>query len=339
MCLFCRSVSWIEFLRDRAIYIIAERPWLRASPSEQTLMRKGSARSSLTSSAMSTHILSHFAGKSSSRVSGEAHPRSVPTTPVSKLPPDIHPTSLRHLESEFGLGTKSVPTTPLSKNPPSAGQSGSRTPLPGQLGFKSVPTTPVLKSSQGFPLLPPPPSSARASSHHHHPHLAARGTSSVPTTPTKQPLPDFLSQGITCSAQLSDGPPAGSRISAGSEGSAGSRASAGCDVAAFSKGRRSSGQNEIPGGLRRSSQSDSSGMVSQAGPLAGKPPIGGRAVAAPPYGKLVERLQSGDWRQKQAHSMLMTSDSPGGAPQSTPTFGYVTSDQHNLTGRRPLSLV
>ncbi|XP_076440079.1 uncharacterized protein LOC143279790 [Babylonia areolata] len=323
------SISWIEFLRDRAIYIIAERPCLRASPLAQSTRRRSSNRSTI------------------------ADATSLPATPLTKTPPLPHGKGVVRSMSQVAVKNALPPSPickPLSMTPPSRHSDGAS---PGTKAYPSVqvsamviqareetaegkgaknrsaPTSPTKKQFTGLPNLPSSASSSSVSSSRpnssHHLH---RSAASFPSTPVKTSAPEF--------------PP----VQQNHSGSAGQRLSGGLDSGAGGGPRRLSGQGEQQTALanpprrefvRRSSQEDSVGpSTSGAHHVTGKPPMGshGRAVAAPPYGKLVERVQKGEYRQTQARSLLVTSSPPS---QVTPTFGHVTGD--TSTGRRPLSLV
>nr|KAG5697432.1 hypothetical protein BaRGS_008858 [Batillaria attramentaria] len=221
-----------------------------------------------------------------------------------------------------------------SRTPPGSGHSSARS-----SGCKSGPTTPVSKPSQGLPLLPPPPYCSRPTS-------SQRKATSVPSTPEKKFPPEMFT-----TAAPPPSPAHHPDVSRGSSHSAGSGAMRHSDSSESSWNTAHSGSSGQRGsindparreGVRRSSQGDSSGAAGSPAPtghVTGKPPIGnsahGRAVVAPPYGKLVERLQTGEWRKNQARSLVLPSDSL--QLQVAPTFGNATGDVS--TGRRPLSLV
>lgn len=345
----------MEFLRDRAIFIIAERPCLRSSPLDQsTLRRRGSNRSSLAAAISlpatpltKTPPLPH--GKGVAKHVARATAMSVPTTPTTKQQANPHVTAFRHSDGA-SQGFKSFSSVQVSAAAQGGCHSSDLSSVQQSAANRSTPTTPVKKQCAGFPLLPPPPPSSRAGSSHH----AHRVASSAPSTPVKKSASDFLHQ-TSQSGSAShlghahhDSSP--HRGSANSDGSAGLRLSGGNDGGGGGGARRLSGHSEQQGShgnpfrqdgsshSRRSSQGDSTGSPAGNGNhVTGKPPMGthGRAIAAPPYGKLVERVQKGEYRQTQARSMLLSSDPS--YSQMTPTFGHVTGD--SSTGRRPLSLV
>ncbi|KAK7100423.1 uncharacterized protein [Littorina saxatilis] len=339
-----QSISWMEFLQDRAIYIIAERPCLQASPLGYSTTRRGSNRSSL------------------------AVASSLPVTPITKTPPLPRGLGKGVAKDAARPAAASVPNTPRGKHEAggafrhSDGAAQGFKAFPGNIHVSAAygseqgsaqhhhnsnkpgPTSPAKRQSAGFPLLPPPPPSSRAGSSHH----AHRGSSSVPSTPVKKSAPEFQphQSGLVSSASPAYSDQPTHRGSNHSTGSSGSRLSGGSDT------RTSSGysdqQSGIPGNPFRRESSGSTRRFAQgeSGTAPGngishvtsKPPMGsgpGRAVAAPPYGKLVERVQKGEYRQGQARSMYLVSDSA--CAQITPSFGHVTTD--SSTGRRPLSLV
>lgn len=327
-----QSISWTDFLRDRAIYIIAERPSLRASPLDVSTRRRGSARS-----------INH----------------------VTSLPidPDVikNPSSLAS-QLRGGMTPKqqrSGSSTPVARTPSGSGQNSARSSA-GNQGSRSGSTTPVTKSSQGFPQLPPPSyCGSRASS------SSQRRATSVPSTPEKKFPPDLFPPpqgGGTGTAQQDSRP--GGRVSTHS--GQGSNCSLGCPSGCrHSSSSESSWTTALSGSdptspLRKEARSSQADFITNPanvvagkgdatggglGPVTGKPPIGngadgryGRAVVAPPYGKLVaERLHSGEWRKTQARSLVIPTDAAILQPPLAPSFGHVTGDVN--TGRRPLSLV
>lgn len=254
----------------------------------------------------------------------------MPTTPVSKVPPDAQGPLWSSDNHGPEVGVAGSPTRKSCGKRGSGGSGdghGSARSSWTHHSNKSSPTLPV--STSGFPLLPPPPSSARTSS-----HLQASRTSSAANSPAKSAVEAGLRTSI-----------GGQRGSIPFNGSCGS--DVGCLQAA--SGRRSSGHTDLQDGSQqphtslRTSHSESAGMgcsVTQQNQITGKPPAGnsaeryGRALAAPPYGKLVERVRSGEWHQNHELSLVKGDTSQGGQ-----TFGHLTSDPNNLTGRRSLSLV
>ena len=388
----------MEFLRDRAIFIIAERPCIRAPPLDHsTLRRRGSNRSSLavaislpaTPLAAQTPPPQHLRGVATRHVAS-ATAMSVPTTPTCKQQPGPYGNGNGVFRHSDGVAQGFRSAFSGAQVPSGGGYHGSNNEASGggslAIGSvhsssaqacvtnRSAPTTPVKKQCGGFPLLPPPPPSSR------HGHRGTGGSSSsVPSTPVRKCSSDFLQYtGQSGSASYlghAHHETSHHRGSAHSDGSAGLRLSGGHDFlgGGASGGRRLSSQGhsrsasgEQQGSpasgnpfrsessashTRRSSHGDSATgnpasptttttttpATSNGNHVTGKPPMGtyGRAIAAPPYGKLVERVQKGEYRQTQARSLLLTSDSS--FSQATPTFGHVTGD--TSTGRRPLSLV
>ena len=347
-----RSISWTDFLRDRAIYIIAERPCLRASPLDQSTRRRSSNRSTIAdaSSLPVTPITETPPlprGKGVSRSLSQTAVKSAAiTVTVSKQQQQLsHPqlTVLRHSDGAVQAAGGRAPSVQVSAMMVPQDLAGGR----GE--DKAAGSGGGRKHSASIPALPPPPPSSHSGSSHH----LHRGSASVPSTPVKSSAPDFPPQQRSSQpghTHHHDGSSQSPRGSAHSEG--GLRLSGGSDISVGGTPRRLSGhghggeqqvsatasvypRREVP---RRSSQGDSAS--GSAHHVTGKPPMGshsraGGVVAAPPYGKLVERVQKGEYRQTQARSMLLSSGTTN--TQATPTFGHVMGDTN--TGRRPLSLV
>lgn len=328
-----QSISWIEFLGDRAIYIIAERPCLRISPLAQSTNRRGSHRSSLSSAT------------------------SLPVTPVTKTPPTHHGKAVARKVSVTAMS--SVPNTPVSNKQTSAiqGVCVFRHSDSAPTGLRSFPNLAALTTNEprehthpnsgpasnspakkqtvtaGFPILPPSPQSSRPTTHH------CRSSSGF--VAVKKSDPDFSQSKsnnncenvpVIMHVHHSDSA-AGQRLSGGSD-------SSGIKITSSGSGSQPGypivpPRGESQGHAIRSLQEES--HTSAGHHVTSKPPLGssphGRAVAGPPYGSLVVRVQKGEYRQTQARSMYLASDSL----QVASTFGTVTGD--SSTGRRPLSLV
>ena len=197
----------MEFLRDRAIFIIAERPCIRAPPLDHsTLRRRGSNRSSLavaislpaTPLAAQTPTPQHAKGVATRHVVS-ATAMSVPTTPTCKQQPGPYGNGAFRHSDGVAQGFKSA------FGPSGGGYQGGNEASGGSLAVgsgsgsvqssaqacvtnRSAPTTPVKKQCGGFPLLPPPPPSSR----HGHRGTGGSSPSSVPSTPVRKCASDFL---------------------------------------------------------------------------------------------------------------------------------------------------
>lgn len=333
------SISWIEFLRDRAIYIIAERPCLRASPLAQSTRRRSSNRSTIADATSlpatpltKTPPLPH--GKGVVRSMSQAHVKNVLSAPICK-PLAVTPTS-RHSDGACPGTKTSSPSVQVSAM---MVQGSSREEVTDGKSVRnsSAPASPTKKQ---FTRVPSFTSAGSSPSRSGSSHLVHRSTASFPSTPVKTTAPEFPQTPLQHSGS------AGQRLSGGSDSGHGPRRLSG-------QGEQQSApinisRRETAGSVRHSSQGDSVGgspSASSSGGhhVTGKPPMGshhGRAVAAPPYGKLVERVQKGEYRQTQARSLFVppsSSPSSSSSSQITPTFGHVMGE--TSTGRRPLSLV